>query len=66
MFLGNFVKRLGQVMDVSAIQMKYYYYYYYYDDDDDDDDDHDDNDNDSNNNNTNNISRTRPQSKFTR
>ena len=30
MFLGNFVKRLGQVMDVSAIQMKYYYYYYYY------------------------------------
>ena len=30
MFLGNFVKRLGQVMDVSAIKMKYYYYYYYY------------------------------------
>ena len=29
MFLGNFVKRLGQVMDVSAIKMKYYYYYYY-------------------------------------
>ena len=28
MFLGNFVKRLGQVMDVSAIKMKYYYYYY--------------------------------------
>ena len=26
MFLGNFVKRLGQVMDVSAIKMKYYYY----------------------------------------
>ena len=25
MFLGNFVKRLGQVMDVSAIKMKYYY-----------------------------------------
>ena len=30
MFLGNFVKRLGQVMDVSAIKMKYYYYYYYF------------------------------------
>ena len=30
MFLGNFVKRLGQVMDVSAIQMMYYYYYYYF------------------------------------
>ena len=28
MFLGNFVKRLGQVMDVSAIKMKYYYYYF--------------------------------------
>ena len=28
MFLGNFVKRLGQVMDVSAIKMKCYYYYY--------------------------------------
>ena len=27
MFLGNFVKRLGQVMYVSAIKMKYYYYY---------------------------------------
>jgi len=24
----NFVKRLGQVVDVSAIEVKYYYYYY--------------------------------------
>ena len=24
------MKRIGQVMDVSAIEVKYYYYYYYY------------------------------------
>ena len=29
-FTDNFVKRLRQVMDVSAIEVKYYYYYYYF------------------------------------
>ena len=29
-FRENFVKRLGQLMDVSAIEVKIYYYYYYY------------------------------------